>query len=113
LEGEQMAEEDWGQGYAKSLGVFLNGETIPNPNPRGEPVTDDNFYMIFNAHHEPLDFTLPRSDWGELWLKELDTEIGWIKNEESFKAGDRITAEARSLVVLRNPAADMAMPTTV
>ncbi len=33
LEGEQMDEEDWGQGYAKSLGVFLNGKTIPNPNP--------------------------------------------------------------------------------
>jgi glycogen operon protein len=102
LEGEQMAEEDWGQGYAKSLGVFLNGATIPNPNPRGEPVIDDNFYMLFNAHYEALNFTLPGAAWGELWVKELATEIGWVEKEESFKAGDRIRVEARSLVVLRH-----------
>ncbi|MGA6992597.1 MAG: glycogen debranching protein GlgX [Candidatus Deferrimicrobiaceae bacterium] len=102
LEGEQMAEEDWGQGFAKSLGVFLNGETIPNPNPRGEPVEDNSVYMIFNAHHEPLDFTLPGTDWGELWLKELDTEIGWVEKEESYKAGDRVKVQARSIVVLRH-----------
>ena len=102
LEGEQMAEEDCGQGFAKSLGVFLNGATIPNPNPHGEPVIDDNFYVIFNAHHEPLNFTLPRTDWGERWLKELDTQIGWVEKEESFKAGDQIKVEARSMVVLRH-----------
>lgn len=102
LEGEQMAEEDWGRWYAKSLGVFLNGKTIPNPNPRGEPVIDDNFYIIFNAHHQPLNFTLPGTNWGELWLKELDTGIGWVDDEEPFKAGTRITVEGRSLLVLRH-----------
>jgi isoamylase len=102
MEGDQMAEEDWGQGYAKSLGVFLNGAAIPNPNPRGEPVRDDNFYIIFNAHHEPLSFTLPGADWGELWLKELDTGIGWAEEEESFKAGDPIKVKARSVIALRH-----------
>jgi glycogen operon protein len=101
LEGEQMAEEDWGQGYAKSLGVFLNGATIPNPNRRGEPVIDDNFYLLFNAHYEALNFTLPGAAWGERWVKELATEIGWVKEEETFKAGEPIKVEARSLVVLR------------
>ncbi|MDY0043070.1 MAG: glycogen debranching protein GlgX [Syntrophales bacterium] len=102
MEGERMAEEDWGQGYAKSLGVFLNGETIPNPYPRGEPVTDNNFYMIFNAHDEALKFILPGSEWGELWLKQLDTQEGWIEDEQLFKARDQITIEAFSLVVLRS-----------
>jgi len=101
LEGDPMAEEDWGQGYAKSLGIFLNGATIPNPNPRGGPINDDDFYLIFNAHHEPLNFTIPGADWGELWVKELDTEIGWDEQEEFFKAGDQIPLQARSLVVLR------------
>ncbi|MCA1785687.1 MAG: glycogen debranching protein GlgX, partial [Desulfobacteraceae bacterium] len=73
MEGDQMAEEDWGQGVTKSLGVFLNGTTIPNPNPRGEPVTDDNFYLIFNADHEALQFILPGPDYGTLWIKEIDT----------------------------------------
>jgi isoamylase len=101
MEGEKMAEADWGQGYAKSLGVFLNGATIPNPNPRGEPVTDDNFYLIFNAHSETLKFILPGANWGEQWVKELDTESGWLENQNPLEAGDQIKVEARSVVVLR------------
>lgn len=102
MEGEQMAEVDWEQGHVKSLGIFLNGAIIPNPNPRGEPVTDHNFYILFNAHYEPLNFTLPGTDWGERWVKELDSQTGWLEEDNSSKAGDRIEVEARSLVVLRH-----------
>ncbi|MCA1784785.1 MAG: glycogen debranching protein GlgX, partial [Desulfobacteraceae bacterium] len=102
MEGEQMDEQDWGQGVTKSLGVFLNGATIPNPNPRGEPVIDDNFYLIFNADHEALQFILPGPDYGNLWIKEIDTETGWQEEPPSLKAGDAIMVAARSLVVLRH-----------
>jgi len=101
-QGEQMAEEDWGQREAKSLGVFLNGRTIPNPNPRGEPVKDDDFLLMFNAHHESLDFTLPAAYWGESWILELDTSLGWVDEEEPFEAGGSITVQGRSLTVLRH-----------
>jgi glycogen operon protein len=104
LEGEKMAEENWEHDYAKSLAVFLNGAAIPNPNPRGEAVTDDDFYLIFNAHHEPLEFTLPGAGWGERWLKELDTATGWLEADEALGAGERLEIEARSLVVLRHEA---------
>jgi isoamylase len=104
MQGEQMAEQDWGQGFTKSLGVFLNGTTIPNPNPRGEPVTDDNFYLIFNADHEALQFILPGPDYGTLWIKEIDTETGWLEEPPSLKAGDAVMVAARSLVVLRHEA---------
>ena len=59
-----MSEEDWQAGFAKSLGVFLNGRGIPTPNERGEQVVDDSFYMMFNASHEPVDFTLPEAEVG-------------------------------------------------
>lgn len=100
--GEQMAEENWGEGYAKTLGVFLNGKTIPNPNPKGEPVTDDDFYLIFNAHYDRLDFTLPGPAWGARWVLECDTRTGWSDAEASFAAGGQIHVEARSLAVLRH-----------
>ena len=58
--GPEMSEEDWQAGFAKSLGVFLNGDAIPTPNERGEPVRDDSFYVMFNAHHEPLDVQAAR-----------------------------------------------------
>jgi isoamylase len=102
MEGEQMAEEDWGVGVTKSLGVFLNGATIPNPNPRGEPVIDDNFYLIFNAFHDSLQFKIPGPDYGNLWIKEIDTETGWQEKPPTLKAGDTTMVAARSLVVLRH-----------
>ena len=102
LEGEQMTEPDWEEGYAKSLGVFLNGATIPNPYPRGEPITDDDFYLIFNAHYEPLDFILPGIEWGELWALELDTNVGWSDGETTLRAGELLQVQARSTVVLRH-----------
>ncbi|MBD3336105.1 MAG: glycogen debranching protein GlgX [Candidatus Eisenbacteria bacterium] len=102
MEGTQMKEENWGEGFAKSLGIFLNGSTIPNPNPRGDPVTDDDFYVILNAHHEPLEFTLPRAMWGKRWVKLIDTAVGWLDGEETFKARERLQVESRSLVVLRH-----------
>jgi glycogen operon protein len=32
-DAEEMSEEDWQQGFGKSIGVFLNGEAIPSPGP--------------------------------------------------------------------------------
>jgi glycogen operon protein len=103
-EGVQMDEEDWGEGFAKSLGIFLNGSMIPNPNPKGEPVTDDNFYLIFNAHYETLDFILPEAGWGQSWIKELDTCSGRLTEETTCAAGSLVQATSRSLIVLRHVA---------
>lgn len=100
--GEAMSDENWEHGWARTLGVFLNGETIPNPNPRGEPVTDDSFYLIFNAHYEPLDFTLPRIEGVNAWLLELDTHRGWIGDPEVKQTEATFEVAARSIVVLRH-----------
>ncbi len=37
-DGAQMDEADWTNGYARTLGVFLNGDAIDETGPRGEPV---------------------------------------------------------------------------
>lgn len=102
MQGEQMAEQDWGQGVTQSLGVFLNGATIPNPNPRGEPVIDDNFYLVFNAYHESVECILPGPAYGARWVKDLDTNVGWPEEQEILKAGDTIMIADRSLVILRH-----------
>jgi glycogen operon protein len=105
--GAEMSESDWQAGSAKSLGVFLNGRAIPTPDERGERVIDNSFYVMFNAHHEPLEFTLPAKEWGERWTKVLDTsESGDELSEErlgrEFTAGSSVQIESWSLVLLRN-----------
>ncbi|WP_027369302.1 glycogen debranching protein GlgX [Desulfovermiculus halophilus] len=101
LEGKQMDEENWGEGFAKSLAIYLNGRNIPNPNPRGDAVSDDNFYIILNAHYEPLNFTLPSARWGASWIKVLDTTHGWLEEEERIEAEGNFDVQDRSMVLLR------------
>src|SRR5207302_662909 len=72
-DAKEMSEEDWQQGFAKSLGVFLNGASIQRPGEHGERVRDDSFYVVFNAHHEPLQFTLPPQQFAGRWMQVLDT----------------------------------------
>jgi glycogen operon protein len=100
-DGDQMSDEDWETGYAKSLGIFLNGESLPNPNPRGEPVTDDSFCLLLNAHYEPLEFRLPGLAWGRRWIEELDTATGWPAAPRAVSARAEITVSERSLIVFR------------
>ncbi len=110
LDGKEMSEDDWNVGYAKSLGVFLNGTSIQRPGEHGERVKDDDFYVIFNAHHEPLQFTVPPSTFGQKWLRIVDTatdsppELRRSRRLQALAAGDRIDVESRSVVVLRRVA---------
>jgi isoamylase len=61
--GTEMTEADWRASYARSLAVLLNGEAITEPGPRGETITDQSFLLLFNAHDEPVNFTLPGGGW--------------------------------------------------
>jgi glycogen operon protein len=105
--GEQASEELWVDGEIQSLGIFLNGDSFPNPNARGEPVKDDSFYLIFNAHFEPIDFVLPPTRWGPRWQKILDTNEGWVENaadKPGLEAGAALSVMSRSLVLLQRQA---------
>jgi glycogen operon protein len=102
LEGDEMAEEHWGEGFAKSLGMFLNGEGIASLSSRGERVVDDTFYVLLNAHYEALAFTLPDRDRDRRWVKVLDTDAPLpAESNQVVEVGKEILVEARSLVVLR------------
>ncbi len=100
-DGDEMAEEHWEQGHAKSLGIYLNGSAIPNPNPRAEPVTDDDFYVMINAHDETLAFRLPGEEWGRSWVRVLDTSTVRRGGVQALAPGESLEVEARALVVLR------------
>jgi isoamylase len=101
--GEEMDQDDWDSGFAKSVTVFLNGDGIREPDVRGERVTDDSFFLIFNGHHEPIEFTLPDLGAGERWQVEIDTAAPMLGDIEaqSVKTGEPVQVDARSVQVLR------------
>ncbi|MEV4099801.1 glycogen debranching protein GlgX [Nonomuraea sp. NPDC049649] len=104
--GAEMTPADWHVGYAKSLMVYLNGDAITEPGPRGERIVDDSFLLLINAHHEDMAFTLPGAAFGDHWLPELDTadEGGeGLFGDERWRAGDVVAVTSRSMQVLRGP----------
>jgi glycogen operon protein len=98
--GNELSEQDWQTAYAKSVGVFLNGMAIPSPGPKGEPVTDDNFFLLFNAHWESIEFVLPQK-WGSRWEKVLDTAHK-CQTSTTYSSGESVQVLERSIVVLRH-----------
>ncbi len=44
----------------------------------GRRVTDDHFLLLFNAHNEPIRFTLPSKSFGNDWRLRLDTATGAV-----------------------------------
>ena len=101
--GNEMTEEDWNAGFAKSVTVFLNGNAITEPDMRGDRITDDSFLLLFNAAEHDLDFTIPATSYGEHWTLELDTAGSQPPPEHPLvvKPGDSVTLVSRSLRLLR------------
>jgi isoamylase len=97
-DGGQMTDEDWRNGYARSLAVFLNGEDIGAPDPRGRRLHDDSFFLLFNAHDQPLRFALPRGPYGRRWMRILDTADPLPR---FYRAGGQVPVADRSLALLR------------
>ncbi|CCH89069.1 glycosyl hydrolase (glycogen debranching enzyme) [Modestobacter italicus] len=99
--GEVMDDDDWDVGFAKSLAMYLNGHGIRETDERGEDVVDDCFYLAFNASHEPIDFTLPSTDYAEGWTVVVNTaELADVEPVQ-VKAGETLTIAARATVVLQ------------
>jgi isoamylase len=72
-DGSEMAPEEWHAGWVRCIGLVLNGQTLDDVNAVGEPILDDTFLILFNPHHEPIRFVLPRPKHGVAWDLCFDT----------------------------------------
>jgi len=100
-DGSQMTGEDWDSGFGRAIAVYLNGAAIQENDDRGEPITDDSFLLCFSAHHEPIDFVLPGREETIDWLVVLDTAISAVTDAKPVPAGEVLTVQPRTLVVLQ------------
>jgi glycogen operon protein len=99
--GREMKDADWKTGYAKALGVFLNGAAITEPDPRGEPVRDDSFLLLFSADSQPVRFTLPGPKFGGSWAVVLDSGAAPPVDPREYGAGAEVLVAPRAMAVLR------------
>ena len=98
-DGRRMTQKDWQRQDAHTLGVFLNGEEIPERTPTGDEIQDDSFLLLFNAYGEEITFTLPTRRFGARWQLELATSAGLPGG--LVAARSQVTLEGRSLALFR------------
>jgi glycogen operon protein len=100
-----MSDEHWAVGFARSLAVFFSGHAITTTDTQGERVVDDDFFLLFNASHEPVRFVVPDARFGKRWVRDIDTAaLGDgtpVDPERILRPGDELEVTARSLVVMR------------
>ena len=96
-EGGEMSDQTWQLSYARCLGMLLAGDAILERDARGRSIHDDDFLVLFNAHHEPIDFVLPPGRDPGGWEVALDTARDPAQAE---RFGARYPLEGRSLAVL-------------
>jgi isoamylase len=100
-DGTEMTEEDWGAGFAKSVAVFLNGDGISDLDARGARVFDDSFLLCFNAHVEPIEFTLPPAEFGTEWRTVVYTGSADAAPLGELRAATTFVVDAHTTAVLQ------------
>jgi glycogen operon protein len=104
-EGREMTEAEWGVSFARCLGLYLAGAAIERRDRRGRLVTDNNFMLLCNAHHEPIPFQLPAQLAEKIWWTVLDTAAAEAPfAQQRLEAGAPYSLQGRSLALLRETA---------
>ncbi|MBS0201553.1 MAG: glycogen debranching protein GlgX [Planctomycetes bacterium] len=100
--GEEMTDDRWNCGYLRALGVRLAGDAISEVDRRGQPIVGDTLTLFFNAHHEPITFTIPALPNHFPWQLIVNTALSAAPVTE-HPSGSTLVVQARSMVILRHP----------
>jgi glycogen operon protein len=101
-EGNEMTETEWNQHFVRCIGIYLAGAAIERRDRHGKPVTDNNFMVLFNAHHEEIPFELPQFISEKSWWTVFDTAAeGDPFEQRRYQAGSLYPLQGRSLALLR------------
>jgi len=100
--GSEMSEKEWTSPFVRCLGMLLSGDTIDVLNFEGEPIRDDTFLLLINAHYEPVPFVLPGQEHIE-WQLILDTmhAEGFLTEGTKFASGDDLDLGGRAACLLK------------
>ncbi len=98
--GTLMTPEDWGAGFGRSVGMFLNGNGIRGMDARGQRMVDDSFLLLFNAHDETMDWVLPPEEFAPAWRLVIDTS-GVPEQLDAIPGGGKVQVSGKGTVVLQ------------
>jgi isoamylase len=99
-DGREMTDQEWNQEHARTLGVFLSGSAVDEVDERGQVITDENFVLLLNSHHEEVPFSLPSLASGMTWITLIDTFDCSRIPETTYDAMTTYPLKPRSLALL-------------
>ena len=103
----EIGDEAWAEGHL-AFGLLLAGDAIPGTDERGNRIIDETLLILFNASHEPCEFTLPSEpvhhdeddEREHAWVRVLDTRDALPKRAEGkLPVHTTYTLEGRTLAV--------------
>src|SRR3989441_3880081 len=100
--GNEMSDEEWNSPFVRCLGMLISGDAVDLVDAQGEPVRDDTFLLLINAHQEPIPFVLPGEEHLE-WEQILETtnEDGFLKEPKKFSSGDDVDLKGRATYLFK------------
>ncbi len=96
--GQEMNDEAWNADFVRSLGVQLSGEAVDEIDFRGRHVHGHTLLLLFNAHSDQVNFTLPIANHDRQWLRVIDT-IAATTEERPYPGGTQYPLQGQSVAV--------------
>jgi isoamylase len=95
--GSELSAEDWRDGNMRCFGMLIDGRVGPSSLEARGP--DASLLLVFNAHHDLVEFSLPSRAGVERWKRLIDTNAPEDTNTPTFDAGKTYGITGRSVVL--------------
>jgi glycogen operon protein len=104
-DGREMTGDDWHDDTLRVIGMFVSGDPLRSPGPRGEQQRDSSFLLWLNGSGADCEVCLPENAWVQSGSVVLSTDTD-LPIGISVAAGQMFTLRAESLVVLEQDPED-------
>ena len=96
-DGQDLSDEQWGDASMRCFGMVIDGRAQASG--IRKPAGDATLLIVFNAHHDVVDFTLPDIPGSDEWTCMVDTNMPVRDTLPQFGSGDTYQVTGRSLLL--------------
>src|SRR5215210_6959452 len=99
-DGREMDGDDWHDDQLRVIGMFVSGDPLRSPGPRGEQQRDSSFLIWLNGSPDDCEVRLFKNSWVQSGSVVLSTDDK-LGAGTTVRAGEALVLRAQSLVVLQ------------
>jgi glycogen operon protein len=102
--GHELADGDWFDPNARTLGMYLDGRGLRDRDRRGQLIVDDSYLLILHAGDDPITFALPGAPWADSYVVTVDTTFATGEPDPGvpeIPAGSPLPVDRRTSMLLR------------